>query len=311
MNIVFAGTPEFAVSSLKALVESRHSIIAVYTQPDRPAGRGRKVQASPVKQYAESAGLKIYQPVDFKQAETLDQLRLLKPDIMIVVAYGLILPQPVLEIPRSGCLNVHASLLPRWRGAAPIQRAIEAGDKNTGVTIMQMDAGLDTGDMLVKKELPIREDDTAQTLHDRLADLGADALLEALDQLDQGTLVAEKQNDSDASYARKLEKSEARIDWSLPAETLARKIRAFNPWPAMNCGLNGKRLRLLGAKAVMHAGKGATAGSIVEMDSNSLCVQCGEGRLDVYRLQLEGGRPQSIREFLNGHQLKVGDRLDA
>lgn len=310
MNIVFAGTPEFAVSSLKAVHDSRHTVIAVYTQPDRPAGRGRKLQPSPVKEFAAAHGLPVFQPGNFKHPEDVNQLAALQPDVMVVVAYGLILPQSILAIPRLGCLNVHASLLPRWRGAAPIQRAIEAGDQVTGVTIMQMDVGLDTGAMLIKKETPVGEDDTAATLHNRLAALGASALLEALDGLEQGSLTGESQNEDEATYAKKLDKAEAEIDWTLPARVLARKVRAFNPWPSVNCNFNGKRLRILQAKAVPMKKNDADFGAVCEIENDSITVRAGEGCLCISRLQLEGGRPQSVREFLNGHPLKVGDRLD-
>jgi methionyl-tRNA formyltransferase len=310
LKIVFAGTPEFAVSSLKAVNESKHEVVAVYTQPDRPAGRGRKLQGSPVKEYAIAHGLKVFQPDNLKNPEEINQLAALQPDIMIVVAYGLILPQTVLDIPQLGCLNVHASLLPRWRGAAPIQRAIEAGDKTTGVTIMQMDAGLDTGAMLIKKEIPIGTDDTAASLHDRLAELGAEALLEALHKLEQGALAGEPQNDQVATYANKLDKTEAQIDWALPADVIARKVRAFNPWPAANCRFNGKRLRVLQAKAEASTHGETASGTVCKVDDESISVHTGDGCLRISRLQLEGGRPQTAREFLNGHQLKVGDRLD-
>lgn len=307
MNIVFAGTPEFAVSSLKALNESRHAVVAVYTQPDRPAGRGRKLLASPVKQYALEHGIAVRQPASLQDAEEQRRLASLNPDIMIVVAYGLILPQAVLDIPRLGCLNVHASLLPRWRGAAPIQRAIEAGDQSTGVTIMQMDAGLDTGAMLNKAETPIRADDTAATLHDRLANLGAETLLSTLDMLEQGECIGQPQDNEQATYARKLDKTEADIDWSLPAALLARKVRAFNPWPAACSSLNGKRLRILLAQSGPANGE-RTPGTICAID-DAISVATGEGRLLIHRLQLEGGRAQTAQEFLNGHRLQPGDRL--
>ena len=309
MNIVFAGTPDFAVSSLKALNESRHKVIAVYTQPDRPAGRGRKLQASPVKQYAVAHDLPVFQPDNLKNQEDVNQLESLQPDIMVVVAYGLILPPSVLEIPRKGCLNVHASLLPRWRGAAPIQRAIEAGDKTTGVTIMQMDTGLDTGAMLLKKETPIGKDDTAANLHDRLAELGAEALLLVLEKLEQGSLSGEPQNEHEATYAKKLEKAEALIDWSMPADALARKVRAFNPWPAANCSFGGKRLRVLQANVIPSSNNKAGIGMVSEIGDDIISVQTGDGLLAISQLQLEGGRPQTVREFLNGHPLRVGDRL--
>ena len=311
MNIVFAGTPEFAVSSLKALNESRHKVIAVYTQPDRPAGRGRKVQASPVKQYAVAHDLPVFQPDNLKNPEDVIQLESLQPDVMVVVAYGLILPPSVLEIPQKGCLNVHASLLPRWRGAAPIQRAIEAGDKLTGVTIMQMDAGLDTGVMLLKKETPIGKDDTAAILHDRLANLGAEALLLVLEKIEQGALSGEPQEEQEATYAKKLEKAEAQIDWSMSAEVLARKVRAFNPWPAANCSFNGKRLRVLQASVIPSLNNKAESGTVSKIDENVISVQTGDGLLAISQLQLEGGRSQTVHEFLNGHQVHVGDRLDA
>jgi methionyl-tRNA formyltransferase len=311
LNIVFAGTPDFAVSSLKALNESRHKVIAVYTQPDRPAGRGRKLQASPVKQYAVAHDLPVFQPDNLKNQEDVNRLESLQPDIMVVVAYGLILPPSVLEIPRKGCLNVHASLLPRWRGAAPIQRAIEAGDKTTGVTIMQMDTGLDTGAMLLKKETPIGKDDTAANLHDRLAELGAEALLLALEKLEQGSLSGEPQNEHEATYAKKLEKAEALIDWSMPADALARKVRAFNPWPAANCSFAGKRLRVLQANVIPSSNNKAEIGMVSEIGDDIISVQTGDGLLAISQLQLEGGRPQTVREFLNGHPLRVGDRLGA
>lgn len=310
MKIVFAGTPEFAVSSLKAANESHHVVAAVYTQPDRPAGRGRKLKPSPVKEYATTNGIPVFQPENFKTPETIDDLKSLEPDLMVVVAYGLILPTTVLEIPKFGCINVHASLLPRWRGAAPIQRAIEAGDSYSGITIMQMDAGLDTGDMLLKKEIRIDETDTAQTLHDRLANAGAEALLEVLDSIERGSLEPETQIEKDATYASKLDKNEARIDWSRPAIELSRKIRAFNPWPIANCGYHDKRLRILEAKILPSSKTSANPGEIIDINDDALSVQCGEGALGISRLQLEGGRSMTVGEFLNGHTVSIGDRLD-
>jgi len=308
LNIVFAGTPEFAVASLKALCESGHEVIAVYTQPDRPAGRGRKLQPSPVKQFALAQGIDVYQPTGLKTAAEIQQLAGLKPDLMVVVAYGVILPQAVLDIPRLGCLNVHASLLPRWRGAAPIQRAIEAGDAETGVTIMQMAAGLDTGPMLLKRVTPINKDDTATSLHDRLAAIGAEALLAAIDALESGAQ-AEPQDEALATYAHKLSKAEAEIDWTTDAGIIARKVRAFNPWPAANTLWQGKRLRILRAEAKDPTGK--PPGEVITAGSDGIVIATGSGSLVVHQLQLEGGKPQAAIDFLNGHSLQAGDRLGA
>lgn len=308
MNIVFAGTPDFAVASLKALCDSRHRVIAVYTQPDRPAGRGRKLQPSPVKQFALERGIDVFQPTGLKEAAEIQQLADLKPDLMVVVAYGVILPQAVLDIPRLGCLNVHASLLPRWRGAAPIQRAIEAGDKESGVTIMQMAAGLDTGPMLLKRVTPINKDDTAATLHDRLAAIGAEALLAAIDALEAGTQ-GEPQDESAATYASKLAKAEAEIDWTIDADSIARKVRAFNPWPAANTLWQGKRLRILTAEANDSLNK--SPGEVIAADGDGIVVATGSGSLVIRQLQLEGGKPQAANDFLNGHSLQPGDRLGA
>ncbi|WP_081136608.1 methionyl-tRNA formyltransferase, partial [Halomonas sp. BC2] len=245
LRVVFAGTPDFAASSLAALLDSEHEVVAVYTQPDRPAGRGRKLTPSPVKQLAQAQALPVYQPISLKDAEAQAELAALNADVMVVVAYGLLLPQAVLDTPRLGCINVHASLLPRWRGAAPIQRAIEAGDSASGVTIMQMDAGLDTGAMLHEVRTPITPRTTGGDLHDRLAIQGANALIHVLDNLDNGSLQATAQPDEGVTYAAKLSKAEAELDFSQPAEQLARKIRAFNPWPVAWCALGNDRLRLL------------------------------------------------------------------
>lgn len=308
MNIVFAGTPEFAVSSLKALVQSDHKVVAVYTQPDRPAGRGRRLAASPVKRFAEEHEIPVFQPESLKDTEELSRLSAFGPDVMIVVAYGLLLPQVVLDVPRLGCLNVHASLLPRWRGAAPIQRAIEAGDVVTGITIMQMEAGLDTGPMLVQAETAITPDDTAASLHDRLAEMGAKYMLDALQQLEAGTASASPQDDALATYAHKLTKAEATIDWSTTAEQIRRKVCAFNPWPAANSAWKGKRLRLLQATTASGcADQGA--GTVCAIDDDGISVATADGCLVIRQLQLEGGRVQSSKEFINGHPIRVGDSL--
>ncbi|MDR9424677.1 MAG: methionyl-tRNA formyltransferase, partial [Marinobacter sp.] len=250
MRIVFAGTPDFAATALKALLKAGHDIVGVYSQPDRPAGRGRKLVPGPVKQVALDADIPVFQPLSLKSEDAQQELAALKPDVMIVAAYGLILPKAVLDIPTHGCLNIHASLLPRWRGAAPIHRAIAAGDTQTGITIMQMDEGLDTGDMLLKVTTPIRSDDTGGSLHDRLADLGGEAIVEALNQLARGDLGPEPQNDNEACYAHKLSKEEGHIDWQRSAADIERLVRAFNPWPGTFTDLGDQRIRIHMAQAL-------------------------------------------------------------
>ena len=310
MRIVFAGTPEFSVPALKALLSSAHELTAVYTQPDRPAGRGRRLTASPVKEYAINQGLSVFQPAHLKDKETIKQLAELKSDVMVVVAYGIILPADALQLPKFGCLNIHASLLPRWRGAAPIQRAIEAGDSKTGVTIMQMDEGLDTGDMLLHKEIDITESDTAGELHDRLAQAGGKAIIEALEQISNGCSVATPQDVDAASYATKLTKHEARLDWSGTAISLHRQIRAFNPWPVATTSHAGKRLRLWNVGPLPSATPtpaDAPAGTIIDINKYGIHVQTGNGRLILTRLQAEGGRAVDAASFVNGYPLKTGD----
>ena len=302
LNIVYAGTPEFAAVALAALLETPHRITAVYTQPDRPAGRGRKLKASPVKELALEHGIEVRQPENLKDPAEQTRLAALKPDVMIVAAYGLLLPAEVLAIPRLGCLNIHASLLPRWRGAAPIQRAILAGDAETGITIMQMDVGLDTGDMLYKLSTPIEESDNAQSLHDRLAALGALAITEALEGLQQGSLLAEKQDEEQACYAKKLHKAEAEIDWRQAAVQLARQVAAFNPWPVAQTLYKGEVLRVWEARALDEA-SARTPGSVIRADKQGIDVACGEGVLRLLRLQRPGGKPQSANDFLNANPL--------
>jgi len=307
LRIVYAGTPEFAVPALQALIDSPHEVVAVYTQPDRPAGRGRKLRASPVKQLALAHDLPVEQPTSLRDEQAQAHLADLRPDLMVVAAYGLILPKAVLETPRLGCINIHASLLPRWRGAAPIQRAILAGDRETGVTIMQMDEGLDTGAMLLKRALPIAEDDTAASLHDRLAVLGAEALMEALPGIMDGSLEAIPQNEAEATYAAKLDKAEARIDWQQPAEHIARQVRAFNPWPVAQAELDGQPLRIWEARAVDRPAQ-AEPGTVVAESAEGIDVAAGEGCLRITRLQLPGGKQLPAATFLNGRSL-AGKRL--
>jgi methionyl-tRNA formyltransferase len=305
MRIVFAGTPEFAVPSLRAAAR-KAEIVAVYTQPDRPAGRGRGVQPSPVKLAALEQGFPVLQPQTLKSELSRDALRALKPDLIVVVAYGLLLPQAVLDIPEYGCWNVHASLLPRWRGAAPIQRAIEAGDTGTGVCLMQMEKGLDTGPVLLEQRTPIGADETAGQLHDRLAELGAQTLGDGLGLLRAGMKpVAKPQPATGATYAHKLEKAEARLDWSQPAQALERKVRAFNPWPIAEAPLSGERVRIHAAEVVDGA-PGAAPGSVLQASRAGIDVACGAGALRITRLQREGGRVLAAADYLNARPLAAG-----
>ena len=312
LRIVFAGTPEFAAEHLKALLNTPYEIVAVYTQPDRPAGRGQKLMPSPVKQLALEHNIPVMQPPTLRAPEAQAELAALKPDLMVVVAYGLILPQVVLDIPRLGCINSHASLLPRWRGAAPIQRAIEAGDGESGVTVMRMEAGLDTGPMLLKVKTPITSEDTGGSLHDRLAELGPPAVIEAIAGLAAGTLQGEVQDDSLATYAHKLNKDEARIDWNRPASELERQIRAFNPWPICHTTLKGEAMKVLAAEIpyVKHVN---TPGEVIGATKNGLIVSCGRGALSLTRLQLPGGKALNFSDFFNSRREKfaIGTLLGA
>ncbi|WP_455375536.1 methionyl-tRNA formyltransferase [Kaarinaea lacus] len=308
LNIIFAGTPEFAATHLQALIGSEHHIVAVYTQPDRPAGRGRKLTAGPVKQLALQHGLKICQPTSLKDKSEQQQLAEFNADLMVVVAYGLILPPEVLEAPRWGCINVHASILPRWRGAAPIQRAILAGDAETGITTMQMDKGLDTGDMLLVDKTPIHADDTAQTLHDRLAEMGAKTLLNTLGLLMKGELHPEKQDDKFATYAEKIKKQEARIDWRQSASQIHRMVCAFNPWPVTETRLDDKTIRIW-QSCVLTESNTAEPGTVVAESRSGIDVTTGDGILRITKLQLPGGKPLAAAEFLNAHSLN-GKRFD-
>lgn len=299
LRIVFAGTPEFAAVHLRALIASEHQVVGVYSQPDRPAGRGKKLQPSAVKQVALEHNLAVFQPLNFKDPAAVEELKSLHADVMIVVAYGLILPQSVLDAPKHGCLNVHASLLPRWRGAAPIQRCIEAGDKMTGITIMQMDKGLDTGDMLSKVTTGILADDTGGTLHDRLAEMGPAALLNTLAQLEAGTLQPEKQNDAQANYAHKLLKEEALINWQQPAEEIALRVRAFNPFPMAYTLLGDERIRVLMAEALEQSSQ-LLPGTIANVSADGLEIACGEGVLRITQVQLAGKKAMNVADVING-----------
>ena len=302
LRIVFAGTPEFAVPALRACA-ARGEVVAVYTQPDRPAGRGRQLQMSPVKQAALDMGLPVHQPLNFKNEDDLAVLRGHEADLMVVVAYGLILPQSVLDAPRLGCWNVHASLLPRWRGAAPIQRAIEAGDAVTGVCLMQMEKGLDTGPVLLQLKTPIGAKDTGGSLHDRLSQLGAEVLRDGRILARAGmTRQAEAQPAEGVTYARKIEKSEAKLDWSLPAKNLADRIRAFNPWPVAETGMQGERLRVYQAE-VLTVDSGKPPGTVLAAGKAGIDIACGQGALRLLAVQRDGGRVQSAAEYLNARPL--------
>ena len=307
MNLIFAGTPQFAVPSLEALRRAGHDVSAVYTQPDRPAGRGRKLTASPVKLCAQKLGLTIRQPDKLIGEE--NRLRADAPDAMIVIAYGLLLPPTVLAIPRYGCINVHASLLPRWRGAAPIPRAIEAGDEVTGVSIMQMEAGLDTGPVLAEARIPIQATDTAQTLHNRLAQLGADTLVATLERLVRAEAKPQAQDEARACYARKLRKDESPLDWKLPAMVLHRKVRALDPWPVASTTWRGKTLRIWEAVPVVGNIAPGAPGTIMQADNSGIQVVTGDGVLILKRLQPEGGKILAAGDFLNGHRLAAGEHL--
>lgn len=307
VNLVFAGTPEFAATALAALLRSRHRVSLVLTQPDRPAGRGLRPAPSPVKRLAAEVGLALLQPATLRDAGVERTLAETSPDALVVAAYGLLLPRGVLEIPRWGCLNIHASLLPRWRGAAPIPRAILAGDQETGITIMQMDEGLDTGAMLLQRSLPIESGDTAGTLHDKLAALGAQCIVEALDALEAGRLRPIPQPEAGACYAPKIDKAETAVDWTRDAAFIDRLVRAFNPQPGATTSVRGTALKLWRAQPVEV--DGGAPGSVLRADAQGLVVGCGSGALRILELQRAGGRRLPAAEFLKGFPLRPGDRL--
>ncbi|WP_321922822.1 methionyl-tRNA formyltransferase [Paraburkholderia guartelaensis] len=319
LRVIFAGTPEFAAAALAAIHEAGFAVPLVLTQPDRPAGRGMKLQASPVKRYAQEHGIAVAQPPSLRRtgkypqeaAEALDLLRATPHDVMVVAAYGLLLPQEVLDIPPRGCINIHGSILPRWRGAAPIHRAIEAGDTETGITLMQMDAGLDTGPMISEVRTPIAPGDTTATLHDRLAQLGAKLIVDGLVALERdGALPATPQPAEGATYAEKIGKQEAALDWRRPAVALARQIRAFDPFPGGAATLDGAQLKLWAAEPVERsAGAAGEPGEILEVSPAGVVVGCGEGALRLTQLQKPGGKRLPAREFLAGMPLAVGQRF--
>jgi methionyl-tRNA formyltransferase len=311
LRVAFAGTPEFARTALQALLGSRHGVAGVFTRPDRPRGRGQRMSASPVKEAALAAGLPVSQPATAQDGAALHELKSWRADVLVVVAYGLILPQPLLDAARLGSVNIHASLLPRWRGAAPIQRAILAGDTQTGITLMRMEAALDAGPILLQRSVPIRATDTSARLHHTLAALGAQTLLEGLDALAEGALPPTPQSQEGVSYAAKIGKSEAAIDWGKSATEVDRQVRAFNPWPVAETRFEDTQLRILAARIYQDAApqvQGAAPGTVVLMLEDAVVVQCGEGYLGLMQVQRAGRRPITAREFAGGRAL-LGKRL--
>ncbi len=312
LRIVFAGTPEFAAASLEALINSRHQVVAVYTQPDRPSGRGRKLTPSPVKQLAQQTGITVCQPLSLKSDQEQQILARFDADLMVVVAYGLLLPKAILETPKLGCINVHASLLPRWRGAAPIHRALMAGDQQTGITIMQMDEGLDTGAMLKVASCDIESDDTSAKLHDRLAAIGAQTLVAALEAIQDGTVEPEAQDNEQACYAHKLIKAEGELDWSTAANVLDRKIRGLNPAPVAFSSLNGERIRIWNSYHDDDSSSEYQPGELIAADKEGLRVATGSGTLVITRMQLPNKKQQPVSELVNARQdlFRAGNRFE-
>ncbi|MEZ6975118.1 MULTISPECIES: methionyl-tRNA formyltransferase [Aeromonas] len=301
LKLIFAGTPDFAARHLAALLSSDHEVVAVYTQPDKPAGRGQKLTASPVKELALAHDLPVYQPASLRKEEAQAELAALGADLMVVVAYGLILPKVVLDTPRLGCINVHGSLLPRWRGAAPIQRSIWAGDAETGVTIMQMDVGLDTGAMIHKVSCPIAADETSASLYDKLAELGPQALVDTINAMAAGNIAAEAQDDALANYAEKLSKEEARIDWSMEAVAIERCIRAFNPWPISWFEVADQTVKVWQAEVITQD-HGQRAGTLLKADKQGIDVATGKGVLRLLTLQPPGKKAMSVTDLLNSRR---------
>jgi len=301
LRIIFAGTPDFAVPSLQALIASDYDVIAAYTQPDRPAGRGRHLQASPVKELAIKHGIEVHQPKTLRDEFVQAQLRELDADLMVVVAYGLLLPKAVLDAPRLGCINVHPSLLPRWRGAAPIQRSIEAGDMESGVTIMQLDEGMDTGPILMQTKYQLDGDESSANMHDVFSQMGADLLLETIAGLDRGDIAPIKQDDAKATHAAKIEKQEAVIDWTQSATVIANKVRAFNPWPVANTRFDEQTLKIWESKAYDHK-TNATPGTLIDIDHKGFSIATGDGVLKVLSLQMPGKKQMLATEFVRGYE---------
>ncbi|WP_119343300.1 methionyl-tRNA formyltransferase [Facilibium subflavum] len=304
LRIVFAGTPEISATVLQGLIDNNQNIVGVFTQPDRTKGRGRKLQASPVKQLASSQGIEVFQPVSFKkEPQAIEALKALKPDVMVVIAYGLILPKEVLDVPKAGCINIHVSLLPKWRGAAPIQRAIEAGDEKMGITIMQMDEGLDTGDILYQIETEILNQDTAASLHDRLAQLSVPAVIHVLAKIEQDCLQPQKQDDTKATYAAKLTKEEGRINWALSANEISRKFRAFDPWPGSFIIVDDQVIKVTDVK-VCKCHNTAFPGEVVDVTDDGIKVQTAKGCLIIGTLQFPGKKMQAVKSLQHGYALK-------
>ena len=312
LRIIYAGTPDFAVPGLAALLASGYHVIAVYTQPDRPAGRGRKVKPGPVKQLALEHNIPVYQPSNLRNQEDQEQLAELKPDLMVVAAYGLILPKTVLDTPRLGCINIHASLLPRWRGASPIQQAVLAGDLKSGITIMQMDVGLDTGDMLLKASCAIEPTDSAAALHDKLAALGAPLLLTTIEQLASGSVTPVKQDDDLSTYAPKILKQDACINWNQNATQISRQVRAYNNWPISYTQLGDERVRIWGALPVDRQSESAP-GTVISCTPEGIRVACGTGVLNLQKIQFTGGKALSAQDILNANKVRIkeGDLFDS
>ncbi|AAW87039.1 10-formyltetrahydrofolate:L-methionyl-tRNA(fMet) N-formyltransferase [Aliivibrio fischeri ES114] len=311
LRIIFAGTPDFAARHLSALIDSHHEVIGVYTQPDRPAGRGKKLTASPVKELALEHNIPVFQPENFKSDEAKQELVDQNADLMVVVAYGLLLPQAVLDTPKLGCINVHGSILPRWRGAAPIQRSIWAGDAETGVTIMQMDIGLDTGDMLKIATLPIEATDTSASMYDKLAELGPVALVDCLSDIADGSAIAQKQDDELANYAKKLSKEEAKIDWTMDAIAIERCVRAFNPWPMSHFSVEDKAIKVWQSRVESYTGD-ATPGTIIQADKTGIYVATGSDAIVFEQLQVPGKKAMGVQDILNSRKewFEVGNTLN-
>ncbi|MUJ24627.1 methionyl-tRNA formyltransferase [Aliivibrio fischeri] len=311
LRIIFAGTPDFAARHLSALIDSHHEVIGVYTQPDRPAGRGKKLTASPVKELALEHNIPVFQPENFKSDEAKQELADQNADLMVVVAYGLLLPQAVLDTPKLGCINVHGSILPRWRGAAPIQRSIWAGDAETGVTIMQMDIGLDTGDMLKIATLPIEATDTSASMYDKLAELGPAALVDCLSDIADGSAIAQKQDDELANYAKKLSKEEAKIDWTMDAIAIERCVRAFNPWPMSHFSVEDKAIKVWQSRVESYTGN-ATPGTIIQADKTGIYVATGSDAIVFEQLQVPGKKAMGVQDILNSRKewFEVGNTLN-